>query len=516
MFVWGLESCMKRKKAAPTFKAYQQHQLTLLPPSLDDLIPPNHPVRLISEVIDQIDLSKLVASYEGGGCSSYHPAMLLKLLVYGYLRNIYSTRKLEEAVTESIHFMWLAGGNRPDHNTLARFRSQRLKGQVRAVFCQVVELLVASGQLGLQEGFLDGTKIEANANRYTFVWGKAIKTSKERLKRQLQELLDYADTIAANENSPPPDFQAISPELVQDTIARINEALKGHEVDPKVKQKLRYAEKNWPAKLEQYQEQERVLGERNSYSKTDPDATFMRMKDDHMGNGQLKPGYNVQATTENQFITNYTIHPNPADTRTLPQHLAAFKDLYGKVPTTLTADAGYGSEENYECLANEGVTAYVKYHRFHLEQKQGPEPFSADAWDYDREGDFFRCPAGRQLLPVGQKERTTETGYKQQLDQYRSVGCSGCPFRDKCLKGEGDRTIEVSHKLRQHKATARKNLTSDQGVAHRKRRCCEVESVFGHLKHNKGFKRFNLRGKAGVETEFGLLAIAHNLAKALA
>lgn len=504
---------MKRKKAAPTFKPYHQNQLTLLPPSLDDLIPPNHPVRLVSRIIDQIDISALIAGYEGGGCSSYHPAMLLKVLVYAYLRNIYSTRKMEEAIQENIHFMWLAGGSRPDHNTLARFRSQRLKGQVRAVFGQVVELLVDSGQLGLQEGFLDGTKIEANANRYTFVWGKAIKTSKERIRRQLQELLDYADKVASNENGPPPDFQEINPQQVQATIERINEALKGQEVAPKVKQKLRYAEKNWPSKLAQYQQQEQILGERNSYSKTDPDATFMRMKDDHMGNGQLKPGYNVQATTENQFITNYTLHHNPTDTRTLPKHLEAFKELYGRAPAVLTADAGYGSEENYECLSNEGVKAFVKYNRFHQEQRRGPDPFSADAWEYDEGGDCFRCPAGRLLVHVGQRVKRTEAGYEQQLDQYRSVGCSGCPYRDQCLKGETDRTVEVSHKLRQHKRTARENLTSDEGIAYRKRRCCDVETVFGHLKHNKGFKRFNLRSKAGVETEFGLLAIAHNLAK---
>lgn len=504
---------MKRKKAAPTFKIYQQNQLTLLPPSLDELVPDKHPVRVVNRVIDQIDLSALIASYEGGGSSSYHPAMLLKVIVYAYLRNIYSTRKMEEALRENVHFMWLAGGNRPDHNTLARFRSQKLKNRVRTIFGQVVELLVAEGLVGLQEGFLDGTKIEANANRYSFVWGRAIKTSKERIRRQVQELLDYADQVGAAEIGPAPEFEEISPEKIQETVNRINQALKDQTVDPKIKQKLNYAAKNWPQNLAKYEKQEEILGERNSYSKTDPDATFMRMKEDHMGNGQLKPGYNVQATTENQFITNFTLHANPTDTRTLPIHLNTFKELYGKVPTALTADAGYGSEANYEFLAQEGVQAFVKYHRFHLEQKNGIDPFSPDAWDYDPERDCFRCPARHELVHVHRYTRATEAGYQQTWDRYRSVTCQECPFQEKCAKGRREREIEVSHKLRAHKRTARENLTSEEGVARRKRRCCEPEPVFGHLKHNKGFRRFHLRGKELVETEFGILAIAHNLAK---
>lgn len=504
---------MKRKKAAPTFKPYAQHQMELFPPSLDELVPENHPVRVVNRVVDQIDLSSLVASYEGGGCSSYHPVMLLKVIVYAYLRNIYSTRKMEEALGENIHFMWLAGKNRPDHNTLARFRSQRLKHQVRAIFGQVVELLVEAGVVGLQEAYLDGTKIEANANRYTFVWGRAIKTNKAKIKKQLQELLDYADRVGELEAGPSVEFEEVSPELIQQTVERINAALKNCDVAPKVRQKLRYAEKHWPEKLGQYAEQEAILGQRNSYSKTDPDATFMRMKEDPMRNGQLKPGYNVQVTTENQFITNYTIHPNPNDTRTLPAHVDAFKALYGKAPAVLTADSGYGSEENYEYLSREGVRAIVKFNRFHLEQKHGIDPFTPDAWDYDPTRDCFRCPKGRELVHVDRGLRPNESGYLLQLDRYRSLNCEGCEFRESCTKDGKNRTIEVSHRLREHKRRARQIITSEEGIAHRKRRCIEPEPVFGHLKYNKGFRRFHLRGKAKVETEFGILAIAHNLAK---
>jgi len=439
--------------------------------------------------------------------------MLLKVIVYAYLRNIYSTRRMEEALTENIHFMWLSGDSQPDHNTLARFRSRRLKNKVRSIFSQVVELLVEAGQVSLKEGFLDGTKIEANANRYTFVWGKAIKTNKEKMKQQLKDLLDYTDKLAATETGPTPEFEAINAEQVKETIARINEALKEKEVDPKVKQKLRYAEKNWPAALERYEKQEDILGQRNSYCKTDPDATFMRMKEDHMGNGQLKPGYNVQVTSENQYITNYTLHPNPTDTRTLPEHIESFKQLHGTVPEALTADAGYGSEENYECLATEGIEAFVKFNRFDSEQNKGIDPFNPDAWEYNAQRDCFICPQGRELVHVSQSKRITASGYEQQLDRYQSLSCAECPLKVKCTKSENERQIAISHKLRAHKQTARSKLTSEEGVVRRKQRCHDVETVFGQIKQNKGFRKFNLRGKAKVEVEFGILAIAHNLAK---
>ncbi|MEP6705787.1 MAG: transposase, partial [Acidobacteriota bacterium] len=268
-----------KRKAEPVFKRYDQNQLMLIPPSYEDLIPANHPVRVVNEVIERINISELEASYKGGGTSSYHPRMLTKVVVYGYMRNIYSSRKLEQAVNENVHFMWLAGGAKPDHNTIADFRSRRLKDHLKKIFNQVVILLAEEGAVSLKEAVLDGTKIEANANRYTFVWGKAIKVSRERIGRQLKELWGYVERVYRDEEQQPkePNFEAIDPQAVARTIQTINEALKEKDVDPKVRQKLKYAEKNWPQKLAEYDEKEKILKGRNSYSKTDPDATFMRM-----------------------------------------------------------------------------------------------------------------------------------------------------------------------------------------------------------------------------------------------
>jgi len=300
--------------------------MMLLPPSLDELIIENHPVRIINQVIDQINIEPLIKNYKGGGTSSFHPRMMLKVLVYAYINNVYSSRKIESAVKENIHFMWLAGMNRPDHNTINRFRSERLKDVLKQLFAQVVLMLNQEGFLDIKDIYTDGTKIEANANKYTFVWGKAIQTSKERISKQLQDIWDYTQEVAKEEllDKEPISFEQIDSQKVAQTIDQINEILKDKPVDKKVKQKLNYAKRNWPAKLDQYEQAEQVLNnERNSYSKTDKDATFMRMKEDHMRNGQLKPGYNVQVSSSNQYIVNYTLHPNPTDTKTLQSHILA-------------------------------------------------------------------------------------------------------------------------------------------------------------------------------------------------
>jgi len=500
------------------FKTYHQNQLSLIPPSYDDLVPKNHPVRIVNTIVDHLDISALEKSYKGGGTSSYHPRMLLKVVIYSYLRNIYSSRKIEQALQENVHFMWLSGQSKPDHNTINDFRGKRLKGKFKNIFNQVVQLLAEQGVLSLKELYVDGTKIEANANRYTFVWGKSIKTSKERIRKQLKELWSYVEKVYAEEQMLPnqPNFEEIDPEKVAQTIDTINQALKDKEVDKKVKQKLNYAKKNWPKNLQKYNEQEAILGKRNSYSKTDPDATFMRMKDDHMQNGQLKPGYNLQASTNNQFITSYTLAQTTADTTTLKDHLNDHIESYGQTPETLTADAGYGSEENYTDLEKKNITAFVKYNYFHKEQrdkKHRENPFHPDNLFYNPETDTYYCPMGQAMNKINTYESQTKNGFTQEIHRYQAQSCHGCPLRGSCHKAKGNRIIERNHNLIRLKDKAKSLLLSEEGVAHRKRRCWDVEAVFGNIKQNMGFKRFMLRGIEKVTTEIGLIAMAHNLKK---
>lgn len=513
--IWGggFKILGMRKKAKPVFKRYVQNQPMLIPPSYDDLVPRNHPVRVVNEVIDRIDISSLESSYKGGGTSSYHPRMLLKVVLYGYLRNIYSSRKLEQAVNENVHFMWLAAGAKPDHNTIADFRSKRLKGHLKKIFNQVVMLLAEEGAVSLKEVVLDGTKIEANANRYTFVWGKAIRVSRERIERQLRELWAYVERVYEDEEQQPnePVFEAIDPQAVARTIDEINACLKEKEVDPKVRQKIAYAKKNWPQKLAEYEEKEKILKGRNSYSKTDEDATFMRMKEDHMRNGQLKPGYNVQASTECQYIINYTLGQTTSDTSLLKDHIEEHIHSYGSSPESLTADAGYGSEENYSFLEEQGVTAFVKYNYFDREQKEKKaNAFHVDSLHYDQARDRLICPIGQSMHYIGDKRRRTKGGHLQISRMYQSLNCEGCPMRGPCHKGDGNRIVQRSPKLVRYKQQVRELLTSDKGLEKRRQRW-QVEAVFGNIKQNKGFRRFYLRGIEKVNIEIGLIALAHNL-----
>ena len=502
---------MKKRKVV--FKRYEQNQPMLLPPSYDDLVPRNHPVRVVNEVIERIDISGLEASYKGGGTSSYHPRLLLKVLLYGYIQNMYSSRKIEQALNENVHFMWLASGAKPDHNTINEFRGKRLGGQLKKIFAEVVKLLADQGVISLKEVILDGTKIEANANRYTFVWGKSIKVSRERIERQLKDLWAYVEQVYQDEEQRPntPDFAAIDPEAVSRTIDEINKALKEKEVDPKVRQKLNYAKKNWPKKLGEYEQREKQLNGRNSLSKTDPDATFMRMKEDHMLNGQLKPGYNVQASTEKQYIVDYTLGQATTDTSLLKGHIDDFIASYGNAPESLTADAGYGSEENYGYLEELGIRPFVKYSYFDREQKNKVgNPFHPDYLHYNSNKDTYTCPMGQAMAYIGDKTRATRSGYSQTHRLYQAKNCTGCPLRGPCHKAAGDRIIQRSPKLVRYKQKVNELLTSEEGIEKRKQRW-QVEAVFGNIKQNKGFRRFSVRGIEKVTTEFGLIALAHNL-----
>jgi transposase len=505
-----------------TFKATLQNQLALLPLDLNDMVATNHPVRIVGDILDKIDISKLIAEYKTGGASSYHPKVLLKILEYAYINNIYSSRKIEEAVCQNIYFMWLAGLNKPDHNTINRFRGKRLQRTLRPIFSQVVELLCQEGLLSLKELYTDGTKIEANANRYTFIWGNSIKTNREKIKKQLSELWDYAQQIAAEEmdDTDPSGFDKIDSEKVTETIKKINEALNDKPVDKTIRQKLNYAKKNWPSALDKYERQEAQIGEgRSSMSKIDPDATFMRLKEDHMKNGQLKPAYNVQVSTNNQYIVNYSLHKQSTDTNTLIAHLEQHIKTYKVKPANITADAGYGSEENFQWLENKRITAYVKHNQFDKSQRKGKKDdkrYPADKLVYDKQKDQYQCPKGKPMHNIGSHSRKTKTGYLQTITKYETESCKYCRLKDLCHKARGNRVIEVNHNLKRLKSRADKRLKTKRGIAKRKQRCFEVESVFGNIKQNHHFRRFMLRGIEKVEIETGLLALAHNLRKKIA
>ncbi|MDM7920481.1 MAG: IS1182 family transposase [Methanosarcina sp.] len=513
----------KRRRAQPVFKEYNQDQLLLLPPSLEELVPKNHVVRIVNKAIDQMNIHSIVKTYKGGGTSSYHPKMMLKVLIYAYTQRVYSSRQIAKALRENIHFMWLSGNNRPDFRTINRFRAEQLQGTIIEVFTLVVGLLSDHGLIKLENYFLDGTKIEADANKYSFIWKKSTERYKSRLQKQIVELLARIDTINDEENRQYGDRDLeelgeenpIHSEEIEAKIDELNKILAGIPDDSDKKKDLKELEESFLPRLKKYEKQESICGARNSYSKTDHDATFMRMKEDHMKNGQLKAGYNVQIGTENQFIIGYSIHQKPTDTTTFIPHLEMLKKQLGKLPDNVIADAGYGSEENYEYLKAEKVGNFVKYNYFHFEQKRAfkNNPYRAENFPYNPDTDEFTCPAGKAVRFTGMQTKKSETGFVQQYRIYTADNCKWCRRRKECHRSKYNRTIKINENLNTFKERVRENLLSTRGKALRSLRPVETESVFGQIKHNRMFKRFRLRGLNKVNIEWGLVSIAHNFLK---
>ena len=517
---------MRRKHQQVTFKPYTQAQLSL-PLKLDDLIAADHLVRVVDRVIEGLDLEGLMRGYKGGGTSSYHPRMMLKVIVYAYTQRIYSSRQIAKALRENIHFMWLSGGNQPDFRTLNRFRGTRMKEVIAEVFAEVLEYLVGGGYVKLETYFVDGTKVEANANRYRYVWAKNVQRYQTQLREKIAQLLGQIDEVNEEEQAEYGDDDLeelgghgdggsdVDSAELSATIARLNERLKGEPDNKALAQAVRKLECDYQPRLERYERQEATLAGRNSYAKTDEAATYMRMKEDHRYDAQPKAAYNVQIGTENQFVVGYSVHQQATDSPCLIPHLQQVLEQLGRLPDRIVADAGYGSEENYAYLEEAAVDSYVKYALFDRERKRSwhKQRYRADNWPYDAVRDQFTCPQGKALTKLRSVHDQTSNGYARERQLYECADCSNCPVKGECTRAAGNRRVIVSQTLRAYRERVREILLSAEGQRLLAKRAIEVEAVFGRLKHNWGFRRFLLRGLEKVTTEWGLLCIAHNMAK---
>ena len=503
------------------FKSYNTGIVSIFPVDLGEKIPKSAPVRLIDSIVDGLKLDKVIETYKDGGTTPYHPRVLLKVVFYAYMNNIYSCRRIASLLDRDFHYMWLSGGQTPSFSTINRFRSEHLKEAVNDLFVQVVMKLVEAGQLSLDVQYIDGTKIESVANKYTFVWKKTTERNKEKLESKIKDILSRIDEGIAQDNAPVEETSEMDSSTLQRIIEGINETTAKKEKEGAAKQDLKKRKKTLKQlqkaqeKLAEYEDKLETLGDRNSYAKTDPDATFMHMKEDAMRNGQTKPGYNVQISTENQYITVYDFFPNPTDTLTLPSYLQTGFDLYGRFPYTVCADSGYGSEQNYEVMEQMGIDAFVKYNWFHKEQHR---PFREDAFRqenlyYNEQDDYFVCPMGQHMTHIGRYQTTNGNGYTSTIDKYRAQNCEGCPLRCRCFQARGNRIIHVNHKLNSYKRKARERLLSEEGLKHRSRRPIEPEAVFGQIKFNKQYRRFRHRGLDKVKMDFAILAMSFNIQK---
>lgn len=505
------------------FRSYDPDQTLLFPQRIDRDIPKDDPVRILKSVIESLDLSGFKKLYHERGRSPYHPKMMLMVILYSYMNNVYSCRKIEKLLYRDIYYIWLSGYQKPDFATINRFRN-RVKNEIGHIFTLLVLILVEKGFVTLEVEYLDGTKIESKANKYTFVWRKSVERNREKLLEKIRVLLQQINEQMAQDKAADVDTLELTPQTLCEISKEFKEAL-GSEPEAKTKEeKAAQRGKNkmfkelerHGEKLAEYNSRLEQMEGRNSISKTDPSATFMRMKEDAMCNGQTKPGYNLQISSENQFITDFALFPNPTDTLTFIPFLGSFPGRYGRFPKRVVADSGYGSEENYRFMDEAGIEGFVKYNRFHLEHRPRykPDTFHPDSLYYNEEGDYYICPMGQRMSRTDTVQTRTEGGYISQSACYRAIRCKGCPLRCLCYKAKANqRTIRVNHRLNAYKRKACELLTSEEGIKERGRRCIEPEAVFGQMKSNMAYRRFRHMGKDKVVMDFTFFAIAFNIKK---
>lgn len=503
----------KKRPSKVVFKAYAQEQEMVLPPSLSELIAEKHLVRVVNAVVNRLKIDRLIDTYKGGGASAFHPRMLLKVLVYAYVCKVYTGRQIARALRQDIHFMWLSGMQQPDFRTINLFRSGRLREVIDQVFVETVFFLYENKYITLDQYFLDGTKLAANANRYSYIWAKNTHRHKERLIEKLKGVLQHIDELNRQEDERYGDRDLeelghespLTSQALQAHVEQLNRTMAGSAPTGKTKQQakaVKELERTYVPKLAHYERQEQLLAGRNSYSKTDTEATFMRMK-----NAQLLPAYNVLMGTERQFILLYSVHQKGTESDLLCGHLNMFRQRFQRLPKAVIADAAYGSEENYDFLATRDVDAYIPAKWSHRGS------FGKEHFLYDVHSGSYRCPQGRLLSLTHQFTSTTTTGYQQNIQQYECSDCSDCPVAMHCKRGTGPRTLRISRRWDHYYAEARLRLTTDDGAKIYAQRAVENESVFGDLKWNQGFTRFQLRGASKVKLETGLHCIAHNMKK---
>ena len=470
------------------------------------LLPENAPVRLTSAQLEELDYTKLYCAYSvKGRKSKVEPRVLFKVMVYGYQCGIYSSRKLEEACLYRIDFKWLLEGNPvPDHTTLARFRTGRCGEAVEDLFYQYVNLLEKQGETDHETVFVDGTKLESCAGRYTFCWRGSVEKYLAKVREKALALTGSKDLKA---------FRRYLEERREGLVfvcgkgSRKSEEQRQWEVLDELRRK-------W----ERYETSLEIMGDtRNSYSKTDPDATFMRMKDDHMRNGQLKPAYNVQIAVNSEYITGVGVFSNRTDFGTLVPFLKQLRHRHKKKYTEVTADAGYESLENYLYLAENGQVSFIKPSNYEVQKTKSfrKKIGRIENMSYDAEEDCFTCAEGRKL-PLRRECTELQHGQFVTTAWYRCEDCGSCPQRSVCCQAkdaEKPKEVTLRRTFWEMREISWSNITTERGIHLRMCRSIQVEGAFALLKTDFGFRRFLTRGKANVRTELFFLALAFNLKK---
>jgi len=489
-----------------------------LPIETDIQIPVDESVRLLDQILEEMDYTKLYLAYSSQGRNPVvSPKTLFKIITYAYSQKIYSSREIERACRLNLAFRWLLQNEPiPDHNTINRFRKDRLSQCMEDLLTQQVEELSELGEIDFENLFVDGTKIEANANKYSFVWRKAVDKFEARLREKVKEFLEEKlEKAELPDFIPTEELRLIKATWEQEATRQGLVFVKGIGKRKEPLQKDIEQIDEYIKRQEKYDLYQKEFRGRNSFSKIDSDATFMRMKEDYMKNGQLKPGYNVQIGVESEYIVGVDISSERSDMGTLIPFMNRMEKNYGKTFENLIADAGYESEENYQYLETKKITSYIKpsnYEYSKTKQFQRAMEFRLSMM-YQDEDDSYICKNGRKLKLRNTKTRTSKSGFQSKSKVYECESCQDCPHLGKCYKGKYNKTIQVAEQFDEYRAKSLENITSEKGTQLRVNRSIQVEGVFGVTKQDYGFRRFLTRGEVNVRTEYLLLAFGFNINK---
>ncbi len=497
--------------------------------NLELIIPSNDSVRLVRSFIERMDLSALYRTYSRRENNQASPRQMLAIVVYAAMNSIFSSRKIENACRRDINFMYLLEGHHaPDHSTVARFRSRHLSVCKNEILSQMTDLLHSIGAISSTSLFIDGTKIESAANKYQFVWKRAlIKNQANMLPRIAAFLVKTEKTFGIRVLHQPKIhryhlrrlYKKLKQLCYQQKIVFVYG--KGKRKTPlqrAIEQTAYYLEKTKDYAVKLY-----ICGSRNSYAKTDHDATFMRMKEDAMKNGQLKPAYNIQYGVDSEFVVWASAGPQPTDTTTLIPFMTEMKENIAHPYKNIVADAGYESEENYAWLASHNLNAYIKPNNY---EKKKTRKYKKDIgrWEnmvYEKATDSFYCSQGKRLSVSGMKKSKTATGYIVHRTQYTCEDCIGCPVKEKCIRPCGSKIplekrtkrIEISKQFQIYRKESQKRITTKLGIELRINRSIQAEGAFSSIKNALSFRRFLSKGNANILTEILILSMAHNLKK---
>ena len=498
-----------------------------LPLNLETIIPVDDSVRLLSQFVEAMDLTDLYSTYER--INTVSPRTLLKIVLYSYMNGDYSSRSMELNCKRDINFMYLLEGKPvPDHATFARFRSIHFAPCAKRILAEMSNILYELGEISGETIFIDGTKIEACANKYTFVWKKAVTKNQAKLLIKIVDLIAECEQLYG--------IQIVHGDTVKmKHVKRLRKKLYALKQDENIvfvhgigKRKTQLQKsietlEEYLDRLKGYTKKLHICGKRNSYSKTDPDATFMRMKEDSMGNGQLKPAFNLQHGVDSEYIVWLTVGPQPTDTTTLIPFLKETEEYLAFKYQKIIADAGYESEENYVFLDTNQQLAFIKPSNYEISNKRKykNDIGRIENMDYDEKSDSYICRNGKQLLFTQIRRSKSKTGYVSEKSIYQCKECKDCPYKKECIKGnncktpleERNKVLSIAKTFLKYREEDLERILSDEGILLRINRSIQAEGSFGELKQDMQFRRYLSRGTANVLAESVLLAMTKNVNK---